>query len=92
MFGADSAGIGGESSDPYANIQIDLNAVSVATKQATQAKPFEKKTEEEKQKDAENRSAAGIKSNLKTTKEDFENAAKNKKEVRFGKSTTYQMA
>ena len=33
-----------------------------------------------------------MKSNLKTTKEDFENAAKSKKEVRFGKSTTYQVA
>ena len=30
-----------------------------------------------------------MKSNLKTTKEDFENAAKNKKEVRFGTRTTY---
>ena len=26
---------------------------------------------------------------MKTTKEDFDNAAKNKKEVKFGKSTTY---
>ena len=33
-----------------------------------------------------------MKSNLKTTKEDFDNAAKSKKEVRFGKSTTYQVA
>lgn len=28
---------------------------------------------------------------MKTTKEDFELAAKNKKEVRFGKSTTYDV-
>ena len=28
---------------------------------------------------------------MKTTKEDFENAAKNKKEVKFGKSTTYDV-
>lgn len=35
--------------------------------------------------------AAGVRSSLKTTKEDFELAAKNKKEVRFGKSTTYDV-
>ena len=28
---------------------------------------------------------------IKTTKADFEKAAENKKEVRFGKSTTYQV-
>ncbi len=32
-----------------------------------------------------------MRSSLKTTKEDFELAAKNKKEVRFGKSTTYDV-
>ena len=32
-----------------------------------------------------------MKSNLKTTKEDFENAAQKKKEVRFGKSVVYQV-
>ena len=32
-----------------------------------------------------------MRSNLKTTKEDFDNAQKNKKEVRFGKSITYQV-
>ena len=90
--GAPAGGAGAPSGDdPYANIQIDLNAVSAAAKQATQSKPFEKKTEEEKQADAAKRSA-GMKSNLKTTKEDFDNAAKSKKEVRFGKSTTYQVA
>ena len=50
------------------------------------SKPFEAKTEEEKVKDAESRT---VKSNLKTTKSDFAKAAENKKEVRFGKSTTY---
>lgn len=35
--------------------------------------------------------AAGVRSSLKTTKEDFELAAKNKKEVRFGKSSTYDV-
>ena len=47
--GAPAGGAGAPSGDdPYANIQIDLNAVSAAAKQATQSKPFEKKTEEEK--------------------------------------------
>ena len=78
---------GASAGDPYANIQIDLNAVKVVTKPA---KPFEDKTEEEKMKDAEKRD--GIKSNLKTTKKDFDDAAsKGKKGVRFGKSTTYQV-
>ena len=54
------------------------------------AKPFEAKTEEEKQKDAESRTGT-MKSNLKTTKADFQKASENKKEVRFGKETTYQI-
>lgn len=32
-----------------------------------------------------------MRSNLKTTKEDFDKVALAKKEVRFGKSTTYQV-
>jgi len=32
-----------------------------------------------------------MRSNLKTTKEDFDKAALAKKEVRFGKSITYQV-
>ena len=75
------------SDDPYANIAIDLSKVKAAPKAS---KPFEKKTEEEKVKDAESRSGT-IKSNLKTTKADFEKAAENKKGVRFGKSTTYDV-
>jgi len=71
--------------DPYANIAIDFSKVK-ATPIA--AKPFEAKTEEEKQKDAEARTGS-VKSVLKTTKADFAKAAENKKEVRFGKSTTY---
>ena len=85
------SGIGGgaaaaTSDDPYANIAIDLSKVKAAPKAA---KPFEAKTEEEKVKDAEARGS--IKSNLKTTKADFAKAAENKKEVRFGKSTTYEV-
>lgn len=52
-------------------------------------KPFEKKSEEEKVEDAKQRGS--IRSNLKTTKEDFDKAALAKKEVRFGKSITYQV-
>ena len=74
------------SDDPYANIAIELSKVKAAP---VASKPVEAKTEEEKMKDAEARGA--IKSNLKTTKEDFKKAAENKKEVRFGKSTTYQL-
>ena len=74
------------SDDPYANIDIDFTKVKQAKKPA---KAFEEKTEEEKVKDAEKRNIS-VKSNLKTTTSDFENAAaKGKKEVRFGKSTTY---
>ena len=72
--------------DPYANIALDLTKVKAAP---VAAKPFEAKTEEEKQKDAERRGS--IKSNLKTTKADFDKAAESKKEVRFGKSTTYEL-
>ena len=72
--------------DPYANIALDLTKVKAAP---VAAKPFEAKTEEEKQKDAERRGS--IKSNLKTTKADFDKAAESKKEVRFGKSTTYEV-
>ena len=85
--GASAIGGGAAASDdPYANIAIDLSKVKAAP---VAAKPFEAKTEEEKVKDAERRGS--IKSNLKTTKADFEKAAENKKEVRFGKSTTYQV-
>ena len=82
-------GIGGAvaSDDPYANIALDLSKVKAAPKVG---KPFEMKTEEEKQADADNRGTK--KSNLKTTKADFEKAAENKKQVKFGKSTTYQVA
>ena len=84
---ASSIGGGAASADdPYANISIDLSKVKAAP---VASKPFEHKTEEEKVKDAEQRGT--IKSNLKTTKADFEKAAENKKEVRFGKSTTYQV-
>jgi len=73
------------SNDPYANTAIDLNKVKVT---AVAAKPFEKKSEEEKMQDAEKRGS--IKSNLKTTKDDFKKAEeKGKKEVRFGRSSTY---
>jgi hypothetical protein len=56
-------------------------------KVAIPSKPFEKKSEEEKV-DEKNKSLSS-KSNLKTTKEDFEKASNSKKEVRFGKSITY---
>jgi hypothetical protein len=70
--------------DPYANIDIDLTKVKKAEKPS---KPFEQRTEEEKAKPDEAKSI-NQKSNLKMTKEESE-AAKSKKEVRFGKSTTY---
>lgn len=79
-----SAGMAAPSNDPYANIDLDLSKVKTA---ALPGKPFEKKTEEEKVEDAKARSA--MRSNLKTTKEDFDKAALSKKEVRFGKSITY---
>ena len=88
MAGAASGAMGGgaaPSDDPYANIAIDFSKVKAAP---IASKPFEAKTEEEKNKDAESRV---VKSNLKTTKSDFANAAENKRNVRFGKSTTYQI-
>tara|TARA_B110000285_G_C14947302_1_gene524980 strand:+ start:391 stop:933 length:543 start_codon:yes stop_codon:yes gene_type:complete len=81
-------GMGGASSggDPYA-YDVDLTQVKTAPKLA---KPFEHKSEEEKVADAEAR--GDLKSNLKTTQADKANAeAKGKKEVRFGKSTTYEL-
>ena len=84
---APSTGVVSASGDPYANIDIDLNKVKVA---AVASKPFEQKTEEEKKEDAERR--GNIKSNLKTTKDDFKKAEeKGRKEVRFGRSTTYEI-
>ena len=54
------------------------------------AKPFEHKSEEEKVADAEAR--GDLKSNLRTTQADKDAAeARGKKEVRFGKSTTYEL-
>lgn len=76
--------MGSASNDPYANIDLDLSKVKQV---ALPAKPFEKKSEEEKVEDAKQRGS--IRSNLKTTKEDFDKAALAKKEVRFGKSITY---
>ena len=77
--------------DPYANIDIDLSKVKKAEKPS---KPFEQRTEEEKvaaKTEINNKSGSeSTKSNLKRAKEEAE-AAKSKKEVRFGKSTTYQV-
>ncbi len=81
-----SGGIGAASNDPYANIDLDLSKVKTV---ALPGKPFERKSEEEKVEDAKARGS--MRSNLKTTKEDFDKAALAKKEVRFGKSTTYQV-
>lgn len=78
--------MGGSSNDPYANIDLDLSKVKTV---ALPGKPFERKSEEEKVEDAKQRGS--IRSNLKTTKEDFDKAALAKKEVRFGKSITYQV-
>ena len=78
--------MGGASNDPYANIDLDLSKVKTV---ALPSKPFEKKSEEEKVEDAKQRGS--MRSNLKTTKEDFDKAALAKKEVRFGKSITYQV-
>ena len=62
MFGA-SSGAAVPSDDPYANIDIDLTKITVPKI----AKPFEQKTEEEKQEDALKRKDSDVKSNLKTT-------------------------
>lgn len=71
--------------DPYANIAIDFSKVKAAP---IATKPFEAKTEEEKQKEADART---MKSALKTTEKDFAKAKENPRSVRFGKSTTYQV-
>jgi hypothetical protein len=83
-FGTGSIGAGPAVNDPYANVDLDLSKVK---KVAIPSKPFEKKTEEEKLE--EKNKSLSSKSNLKTTKEDFEKASNAKKEVRFGKSITY---
>lgn len=69
--------------DPYANVNLDLSKVKT-----TAAKPFERKTEEEKVQD---KAKLTTKSNLKTTKEDFDKAAQNKRGVQFGKAITYHV-
>ena len=81
------AGGAAASDDPYANIAIDLSKVKAAP---VASKPFEAKTEEEKEKEAASRTGTK-KSSLKTTKADFEKAAANKKTVAFGKETVYQV-
>ena len=88
-FGAGAAPGGASGDDPYANIAIDLNKIKAAPKPA---KPFERKTEEEKNQDALERKNSNIKSNLKTTTQDFEAAKKKEVSVSFGKSTTYEVA
>ena len=88
-FGASAAPGGASGDDPYANIAIDLNKIKAAPKPA---KPFEKKSEEEKNNDALERKNSNIKSNLKTTTQDFEAAKKKEVSVSFGKSTTYEVA
>jgi hypothetical protein len=87
-FGAGTGAPAVASDDPYANIDIDFSKVKSAP---LPGKPFERKSEEEKQAEKKVQEASGVRSSLKTTKEDFENAAKNKKEVKFGKSITYQI-
>ena len=87
MFGGAQTQPAADPNDPYSNIDIDLTKVKTAT---VAAKPFEHKTEEEKVKDAEAR--GNIKSNLKTTKSDFDKAKDSKKGVKFGKSTTYEVS
>ena len=87
-FAAGNAVAPAVSNDPYANIDIDLSKVKKAEKPS---KPFEQRTEEEKAaKSTENKTGGeSTKSNLKKKQED--NDSKNRKEVRFGKSTTYQL-
>ena len=78
--------MGGAANDPYANVDLDLSKVK---KVEIPNKPFEKKTEEEKIEDK--KSLGSNKSSLKTTASDHEKAKESKKEVRFGKSMTYQV-
>ena len=76
---------GGDTNDPYANVDLDISKVK---KVEIPNKPFEKKTEEERVEDKKNLTS---KSSLKTTAADHEKAKQDKKEVKFGKSTTYQV-
>lgn len=85
MFGASALAPAG-GNDPYANIDIDLSKVKKAEKPS---KPFEQRTEEEKVKDQEAKNALNQKTILKTNSQNADD--KSKKEVRFGKSTIYQV-
>ena len=87
IFGAGQA-TSAPSNDPYANIDIDLTKVKQAVKPG---KPFEQKTEEEKAKDAEQKTNPSVKSNLRQNSNVKDEDEKNKKSVKFGKSTTYQI-
>lgn len=82
----------GSSDDPYAKIDIDFTKVKSTP---LPGKPFERKSEEEKQADRKaGEAASGVRSSLKGTKEpelSSVDGAGKKKEVRFGKSITYQV-
>lgn len=82
-LGGNTLGGNIDADDPYANVNLDLSNIKVKA-----PKPFEKKTEEEK---VEEKSKLQTKSSLKTTKEDFERAAANKRGVQFGKAITYHV-
>lgn len=84
--GFNAAGMGGAANDPYANVDLDLSKVK---KVEIPNKPFERKSEEEKMEDK--KALGSSKSSLKTTASDHEKAKESKKEVRFGKSMTYQV-
>lgn len=87
--GFSAGGLGGgmavAANDPYANVDLDLSKVK---KVEIPKKPFEKKSEEEK---VEDKKSLTSKSSLKTTAADHEKAKDSKKEVKFGKSITYQV-
>ena len=85
IFGAGQAAA--PSNDPYANIDIDLTKIKQAVKPS---KAFEEKTDEEKAATVLTRANSNVKSNLKNVGGDSDTAAK-KKEVKWGKSTTYQV-
>lgn len=99
-----SAGLFGSSSvpvdDPYANIAIDLNKVK---KSEPPVKLHELKTEEEKKKEAEQKKASAGTTGKSNLKKEYEEKKKDKKDLRqdeddkpkrnvtFGKSTTYEV-
>lgn len=99
LFGGAGATSAAAADDPYANIALDLNKVK---KQEPPPKLYEHKTEEEKKAKTTTAalpSSVATKSNLKKSDTDVKaaaalsaaTAANEKRNVTFGKSTTYEV-